>query len=340
MVANAVAGDASRWDYVRDDNVVARGADSRTIYSGRLTSQITQRQQVAFYVHASGGAMDRQRWKARPTPAADDKRTGWPLARGVSSAVSRRKPTRAWTRGTRRHRPPGRCRDRTGCSSTPAFSAAYIPGIGNKPPDTALNLIPVQEQANIYGVVANWTYRGISTYSEPFASTNNWRAGVSYVTGANSAKVGYQGGYYLSDTRTLGNDSLLNYRFSNQIPNRVTFRIAPWETANRTMTHSIYVQDQWTKSRLTLAGALRYDRASSWSPAEHNGAPVPTIFNSQPITFERTDGVTGYHDLTPRMNVAYDLFGNGKTAIKLNVGNDTATNGDLRRQQPCESHRH
>ena len=30
--------------------------------------------------------------------------------------------------------------------------------------------------------------------------------------------------------------------------------------------------------------------------------------------------MNSYKDLTPRMGVAYDLFGNGKTALKLNLG--------------------
>ena len=37
-------------------------------------------------------------------------------------------------------------------------------------------------------------------------------------------------------------------------------------------------------------------------------------------TFEKTDGVKAYHDITPRFGAAYDLFGNGKTALKVNLG--------------------
>ena len=40
-----------------------------------------------------------------------------------------------------------------------------------------------------------------------------------------------------------------------------------------------------------------------------------------------------WDDVTPRMGVAYDLFGNGKTAVKVNIGKYmeafTATNSDL-----------
>ena len=169
VVANAVAGDASRWDYVRDDNVVARGADSRTIYSGRLTSQITQRQQVASCTAARaevrwiGSAGKHDRRLPRTTSGL-----GGPWHEGYLRQFLAGSPPASmdtWYKTTQATWSMPR-------SNRLLFDAgfsrlAHIPGIGNKPPDTALNLIPVQEQANIYGVVANWTYRGISTYSEP-----------------------------------------------------------------------------------------------------------------------------------------------------------------------------
>ena len=65
---------------------------------------------------------------------------------------------------------------------------------------------------------------------------------------------------------------------------------------------------------------MRYDRAWSWSPAEGNGTTRTSRFNAAPIQFERTASVDAYHDISPRGGAAYDVFGNGKTAVKFAFG--------------------
>jgi hypothetical protein len=116
------------------------------------------------------------------------------------------------------------------------------------------------------------------------------------------------------------NDSLLAYRVLNHVANQFTFRLPMWQTADRTETQSAFIQDAWTHKRLTVQAAVRYDRAWSFSPAEGNGTDVVSRFNAAPITFPRTNGVNAFNDITPRFGVAYDLFGNGKTALKFNAG--------------------
>ncbi len=68
---------------------------------------------------------------------------------------------------------------------------------------------------------------------------------------------------------------------------------------------------------MTLQGALRYDRASSFFPAADNGSPGNKWTNFQPITFPETQGVTGYNDISYRGGITWDVFGNGKTSLKV-----------------------
>ena len=101
------------------------------------------------------------------------------------------------------------------------------------------------------------------------------------------------------------------------MPNQLTESISPWIHRSRLALHALFAQEQWTFRRLTLQGALRFDRASSWYLDQQIG---PSRFLPVAITFPETDGVNSYKDITPRMGAAYDLFGNGKTALKFNVG--------------------
>ena len=150
---------------------------------------------------------------------------------------------------------------------------------------------------------------------------STWQASASYITGSHSAKFGYQGNYWSDDREMHVNSQSLGYQAISLpgidfFPLSIQEYINPYIVNARAMQTSFYAQDQWTIDRLTVQGALRYDHPWSWFPEQTE--PAGRFFPG--ATFARTDGVTGYNDITPRMGAAYDLFGNGRTAIKVSFG--------------------
>jgi hypothetical protein len=145
---------------------------------------------------------------------------------------------------------------------------------------------------------------------------STWNAAASYITGSHSMKFGYQGNYWSDDREINVNDQALRYTFFGGAPISITQYANHYNVNARAMQASLYAQDQWTIDRLTVQGALRWDHPWSWFP--ETTQPASRFFPG--ATFARTDGVTGYNDITPRLGVAYDLFGTGKTAIKVNLG--------------------
>jgi hypothetical protein len=218
------------------------------------------------------------------------------------------------------------------------LSYDHAGGPGQLAPDGIFDIGVTEQSATANAAVgytspvprANYAYRALSQYAANWSNPNHWRASASYVTGSHNAKIGYQGSYLVNNTNRVRNDTLLSYRFNQGVPNQFTMTIPEWRTADRTSVAAIFIQDTWTRGRLTLQGALRYDRAWSTSPggAEFNGTPATSRINPQAISFETTKSVDAFNDLTPRMGVAYDMFGNGKTAVKFNMGHylDAATN--------------
>jgi hypothetical protein len=130
-------------------------------------------------------------------------------------------------------------------------------------------------------------------------------------------KIGYQHTLMTDDRTWMKNDQNLTYRFNNGVPNQLTQSISPWVNNARVAWDGVFVQQQWTLRRVTLEGAVRFDRAGSWFPRQQEG---PSRFLPDPIVLPETAGVDSYKDVTPRFGAAYDVAGNGRTAIKISLG--------------------
>jgi hypothetical protein len=324
---NANTFDLSRWDWVEDPSIEARRLEGRQMYIDRFAAQVTPKNRITFaheYQHRCEGSP----LKTTTSEGCDSRDAGW-----VASSSTTASPEAStnyidfpytvtqvlWTN------PLTNKILLEGGYSRLAYDHAGGPG--QLPPDGIFDISVTEQSTSInpetglpYAPRANYQYRALSQYNENKSWPMNWRASASYVTGAHNVKVGYQGSYFANQTERVRNPKLLSYRFREGEPNQFTMTIPAWQTADRTEVLALFVQDSWTRGRLTVQGALRYDRSWSYSPGEHNGTSQSSILNPTPITFETTPSVDSFNDITPRFGLAYDLFGNGKTALKFNIG--------------------
>ena len=205
-------------------------------------------------------------------------------------------------------------------------------------------MIRAQEQSALYGI-PNLTYRmpggvGGGFNHHLIGTKANNRASLSYVTGAHNLKVGYQGGFSNPNQTYQYFNEVILVRLNNGAPNQLTQVITTNDSPARIKVTrnlwptSFYGQDQWTHNRLTLQGGVRYDYYMMNYPESRIGGPGYTASAQPEIVYpSRSTQEVKWNDITPRVGVAYDLLGNGKTAIKFNLGKYmqgvTASNSDF-----------
>ena len=201
---------------------------------------------------------------------------------------------------------------------------------GPRPPegDPSLGLIPVFDSGT------NFAYHGrVPTVSSIFSYFSSFvpqtRASLSYVTGSHSFKFG--GNYLYARTNRFDTDNNFNTRYfvftglgpiigvpgvdqNYPLPVFLVQSAAPYPENVRQSELGLYAQDTWTVDQLTLNLGVRFDRYRTTAPS--------MVFGPGPLTPDRnftTPDIDHFNqkDITPRVSAVYDLFGDGRTALKV-----------------------
>jgi hypothetical protein len=333
LYGNKNFGNPNNWNFERDDDIKVRNANAKRLGAARLTWQATPRNRLGFYMdytqNCTGSSVIQDGGQCRAP--GDDWTAAGP---GIGPGVTTRSPESATILDAR----------------SKIMQATYTAPLSNKvmveagfssfwtewgdvrPVGAATDQIAVTEQSQRIGTpfetpFSNFVYHGWPATSGTIQQNANYRASISYVTGSHNFKAGYQGAYMIAKSPSFVGQQI-SYRFNNGVPNQLTQRVGPTLSSNRTVPDAFFVQDQWTRGRLTLQGGLRYEHVRSFFPEGENGYEAHQF--GPGFQFPRTEGVRGFNDITPRMGGAYDLFGNGKTALKVSMSKylQAAYNGE------------
>ena len=182
---------------------------------------------------------------------------------------------------------------------------------------------PLLDQISVLDVGANIVYHGMAgaggpTASGAFTDSTSWtpqfRAAMTYVAGAHSLKVGFNNTYLTAHDTTLINNTGYSYVFFSGTPVALHQNTSYSASGSVPWDFGMFVQERWTLSRLTLDLGLRYSYFENRWPDQPIG---PTLYLPNRNFVLPAGSFYSMKDLTPRIGASYDLFGNGKTALKF-----------------------
>jgi hypothetical protein len=186
---------------------------------------------------------------------------------------------------------------------------------GYRRPGVSATQFSISDPTAPAGMPTTWGSSALG-YGYNRSDQMNFRGSASYVTGSHSVKVGFT---LLHAWRY--NTQEPNNSVSLQIRNRVPFSLTQYATPiqyHETLRYNagIFAQDQWRINRFTLNYGVRLDFLNSRVDAQDIVAGPFTPARS----FDAVENVPNWKDVDPRFGMVWDLFGNGKTAVKASVG--------------------
>jgi len=145
---------------------------------------------------------------------------------------------------------------------------------------------------------------------------NAYMSSLSYVTGSHSFKFGVDQQWGEWET-TADQNADLTQIYLNGVPSFVDVAPTPSRVKSELKAElGLYVMDSWRYKRLTADLGLRFDYFDAYQPAQ--GLPPGRFVPAREIAEIACLPCFGT-EIAPRVGMALDLFGDGRTAIKGGV---------------------
>ncbi len=137
--------------------------------------------------------------------------------------------------------------------------------------------------------------------------------------GRHEFKFGFDHAHAPVEVRTRRFDDLeLTYNSTTGLSQNVTLFATPFFTKTAVDVTALYLQDTYSVNRFTLTGGLRWERLEGYLPEQ--SSPASQYFPDLPRTFPEQRDIVKWHTIGPRLSAAYDLRGDGRTAVKAATG--------------------
>jgi carboxypeptidase family protein/TonB-dependent receptor-like protein len=140
-----------------------------------------------------------------------------------------------------------------------------------------------------------------------------------WLGGRHEFKFGFDNTHAPVENRVVRFDDVdLQYSSATGLSQFVTLYGTPFFSKTAVNVSALFAQDSYSIKNLTVTGGLRWEGLEGYLPEQ--GSPPSRFFPNLVRSFPEQRDIISWNTIGPRISGAYDLRGNGRTALKASAG--------------------